>query len=101
MISIFVTGKVIDVIHTRHVKITAFIVSKKKDEILEKLLTVPRGVTIIKTQGGYSQSDYHMLMTVTTRYELQGLLKTVREIDPHAFVNMVETVGVMGLFRRD
>jgi len=101
MISIFVTGKVIDVVHTRHVKITAFIVSAKKDEILEKLLTVPRGVTVIKTQGGYSRSDNHMLMTVTTRYELQGLLRTVRDIDPSAFVNMVETVGVMGLFRKE
>ncbi|TLS54252.1 YitT family protein [Paenibacillus antri] len=100
-VSIFVTGKVIDVVHTRHVKITAFIVSTKKDEMLAKLLAVPRGVTVIKTQGGYSQSDNHMLMTVTTRYELQGLLKTVRDIDPNAFVNMVETVGVMGLFRRE
>ncbi len=101
MISIFVTGKVIDVIHTRHMKITAFIVSTKKDEILGKLLTVPRGITVIESQGGYSRSGNHMLMTVTTRYELHGLLKSVRDIDPHAFVNMVETVGVMGLFRKD
>jgi uncharacterized membrane-anchored protein YitT (DUF2179 family) len=101
MLSIFVTGKVIDVIHTRHMKITAFIVSAKKDEILQRLLSVPRGITIVQTQGGYSQANNHMLMTVTTRYELQGLLKAVREVDPQAFVNMVETVGVMGLFRRE
>jgi uncharacterized membrane-anchored protein YitT (DUF2179 family) len=101
MISIFVTGKVIDVIHTRHMKITAFIVSSKKEEMLKRLLAVPRGVTVVNTQGGYSQSGNHMFMTVTTRYELQGLLRTVREVDPKAFVNMVETVGVMGLFRRE
>ncbi|MCI3923851.1 YitT family protein [Paenibacillus sp. TRM 82003] len=101
MISIFVTGKVIDVIHTRHIKITAFIVSAKKDEVLRRLLEVPRGVTVIQTQGAFSKSENHMLMTVTTRYELQGLLRVVREVDPKAFVNMVETVGVMGLFRRE
>lgn len=101
MIAIFVTGKVIDVIHTRHIKITAFIVSAKKDEMLERLIDARRGVTIVKTQGAYSKADNFMLMTVTTRYELQGLLRIVREVDPSAFVNMVETVGVMGLFRRD
>ena len=101
MISIFVTGKVIDVIHTRHVKITAFIVSSKKDELLRRLLEYPRGVTVVKSQGGFSQTENHMLMTVTTRYELQPLLRTVKEVDPNAFVNMVETVGVMGLFRRE
>jgi uncharacterized membrane-anchored protein YitT (DUF2179 family) len=101
MVSIFATGKVIDVIHTRHIKITAFVVSTRKEEMLRRLLAMPRGVTVIKTQGGFSQSENYMLMTVTTRYELQGLLRMVREVDPQAFVNMVETVGVMGLFRRE
>ncbi|HZG56608.1 YitT family protein [Paenibacillus sp.] len=101
MISIFVTGKVIDVVHTRHVKITAFIVTTKKDDMLKRLLSTPRGVTVVEAQGGFSLAKKHMLMTVTTRYELQGLLRAVREVDPHAFVNMVETVGVMGLFRRE
>lgn len=101
MISIFATVRVIDVIHTRHVKITAFIISSKKDALLAKLRTVPRGVTVIQAQGGYSETQKHLLMTVTTKYELQGLLRAVRSIDPGAFVNIVETVGVMGLFRKE
>lgn len=101
MISIFVTGKVIDVIHTRHVKITALIVTAKREAMAERLQKSPRGFTIVKAQGGYSQSENYMFMTVTTRFELQSLLRAVREVDPQAFVNMVETVGVMGLFRRE
>ncbi len=42
-----------------------------------------------------------MLMTVTTRYELADLRQLVRKWDPQAFVNITETVGVMGLFRRN
>jgi len=41
-----------------------------------------------------------MLMTVTTRYELVELKRIIKEVDPSAFVNIVETVGVMGSFRR-
>ncbi|UUZ86979.1 DUF2179 domain-containing protein [Paenibacillus sp. P26] len=39
-------------------------------------------------------------MTVTTRYELSELQHLIRQWDPQAFVNVTETVGVMGLFRR-
>lgn len=101
MISIFVTGRIIDTIHVRHIKITVFIVTSKKREMLDRLLFVPRGVTVIQTEGAYTQSVNHMLMTVTTRYELHELQKTIRGADPQAFVNIVETVGVMGVFRRE
>ena len=39
-------------------------------------------------------------MTVTTRYELVEIKRIIKETDPNAFVNIVETVGVMGSFRR-
>ncbi|GIQ63062.1 hypothetical protein PACILC2_16300 [Paenibacillus cisolokensis] len=39
-------------------------------------------------------------MTVTTRYELHELRKLIRSVDARAFVNIVETAGIMGEFRR-
>ena len=101
VISIFVTGKVIDVIHTRHVKFTAFIVSSKKEEMLKRLRPIPRGVTVLQAQGAYSGKERHVFMIVATRYELHTLMTAVREVDPDAFVNLVDTVGVYGLFRRE
>src|SRR5690606_35486865 len=44
MISIYVTGKIVDAIHVRHVKVTVFIVTRHKDRLLEKLMLRPRGV---------------------------------------------------------
>lgn len=79
---------------------TAFIVTKQKEAMLEKLLQKPRGVTIIKTEGAFTKEEKEMLMTVTTRYELIELKKIVKEIDSKAFVNIVETVGIQGEFRR-
>lgn len=100
MLVIFISGKVVDTIHIRHVKVTAFIVTKKKPEMLERLLRIPRGVTVVKTEGAFTQSQNDMLMTVTTRYELVELKKIIRAIDSKAFVNIVETVAVWGEFRR-
>ncbi|NIK77321.1 uncharacterized membrane-anchored protein YitT (DUF2179 family) [Paenibacillus castaneae] len=100
LVSIFSAGKVVDLIHVKHIKLTAFIVTTKTDELLAKLLTHPRGITIIKTRGAYSSAERDMLMTVRTKYELTELSKTITSIDPHAFINIVETVGVIGDFHK-
>jgi uncharacterized membrane-anchored protein YitT (DUF2179 family) len=100
MLSIYITGKIVDTIHIRHIKVTAFIITSETKTLLKRLLLLPRGVTIIKTQGAFSNEEKDMLMTVTTRYELAELRKIIREIDSKAFVNIVETVGVLGEFAR-
>lgn len=100
MLCIYISGKVVDTIHIRHVKVTLFIITKNKDALLEKMLRLPRGVTLIKSEGAFSHHENDLLMTVTTRYELAELKKIIRETDPKAFVNIVETVGVLGQFRR-
>ncbi|HUC93542.1 MAG TPA: YitT family protein [Paenibacillus sp.] len=100
MLSIFAAGKVVDLVHIRQVKVTAFIITRETEKLLDKLLTLERGVTVIRTRGAYDRTEKDMLMTVTTRYELAALRRTIRTLDPKAFVNIVETVGVIGEFRR-
>lgn len=100
LVAIFCVGKLIDIIHIKHLKVTAFIVTTKTDEMLQSLLSHPRGITIIKTRGAYTSSDRDMLMTVRTRYELADLRKTIHSVDKNAFVTIVETVGVIGEFRK-
>jgi uncharacterized membrane-anchored protein YitT (DUF2179 family) len=101
MISIYVTGRIVDAIHVRHVKLTLFIVTKRKEDLLAKLMARPRGVTVLKSQGAFSNAENDMLMTVVTRYELAEVRKIIHDTDPDCFVNIVETAGVIGQFRRD
>ncbi|WP_168119482.1 YitT family protein [Paenibacillus sp. HB172176] len=100
LVAIFTAGKVVDLVHVKHIKVTAFIITTKTEELLTRLLTHPRGITILKTRGAYSSGEKDMLMTVRTKYELAELNKSIRAIDPHAFINIVETVGVVGDFRK-
>ncbi|MBP2112866.1 YitT family protein [Paenibacillus silagei] len=100
MVSIYVTGKVVDLIHISHIKVTVYIITNRTDELLQQLLGLQRGVTKFKTEGAYSHVERDMLMTVTTRYELAELKRIIKTSDPQAFVNIVETVGVMGSFRK-
>ncbi|MGG1617083.1 YitT family protein [Paenibacillus sp. NRS-1782] len=100
MLSIFVTGKVLDQIYVSHTKITVYIITGHTEKLLSRMLTTPRGVSKIKIEGAFSHTEKDMLMTVTTRYELAELKRIIKQVDPSAFVNIVETVGVMGSFRR-
>jgi uncharacterized membrane-anchored protein YitT (DUF2179 family) len=100
MLSIYVSGRVVDLVHTPHRKVTAFIVTDHSREMAARLLAIPRGVTVLKTRGAFTSEEHDLLMTVTSVFELAELKRIVRSIDPKAFVNVVQTVDVIGEFRR-
>ncbi|UOY93553.1 YitT family protein [Ectobacillus sp. JY-23] len=101
LLSIYVTGKVIDAVHTKHRKLTLMIVTNKAEEMKQSLLTsVVRGITLLEGEGAYSSEKKRVLMTVISKEELFGIKSLISETDPQAFVNITETVEVLGLFRR-
>src|SRR5699024_1087680 len=62
MLALYVTTLVIDAIHTRHEKVTVFIVTgrtKELQEVIHKQLI--RGITIVPAKGAYSQEDKDLL----------------------------------------
>ncbi len=102
MLTLYVTTVVIDMIHTRHEKVTAMIVTSKVDELQQAIhQKMVRGITILPARGAYSKEDKSILYLVITRYELYDLETIIKEVDPTAFTNIVQTVGVFGFFRRE
>lgn len=100
MLSTFVKGKVVDMIHVGHIKVTCFIITKRKDEMLCQLRKLHHGITCLSSEGGYHEEKNYTLMTVTTRYELAAVRKAVVSTDPHAFMNVVESTEIVGRFSR-
>ncbi|TMW71499.1 YitT family protein [Alteribacter natronophilus] len=102
LLALYVASRIIDTIHTRHVKLTAMIVTKNPDEMQRVFHErVVRGVTRIPAKGGYTKEDKEILMIVITRYELYHLRHIIEEVDPTAFTNIIQTTGVVGMFRKD
>jgi uncharacterized membrane-anchored protein YitT (DUF2179 family) len=101
IIAQFVCSKVIDTIHSKHVKLTVMIVTEHGSELKQALLDrCGRGVTMVDAVGAYTNTDKKVLYTVVTRYELSDVKRLVRTIDNHAFVNITQTVEIMGHFKR-
>lgn len=102
MLSIYATGRVIDAIHTRHIKLTLMIVTDQGDRVKGNLLSeLHRGITVVEGEGAYTKERRKILFIVISRYELSEVKAIIRESDPNAFVNITQTVEVMGSFRRD
>ncbi|WP_153730908.1 YitT family protein [Sporosarcina obsidiansis] len=102
IVALYVTTSVIDMIHTRHEKVTAMIITKQADDLQQAIhQKMVRGITILPARGAYSKEDKNMLYVVITRYELYDLERIINETDPHAFTNIVQTVGIFGFFRKE
>ncbi|MDL4839655.1 YitT family protein [Aquibacillus rhizosphaerae] len=102
MLSIYLTGKMIDTIHTSHIKLTMQIVTSKGDDIRKELLeSIYRGITVMDGYGGYTEDKKQILMMVVTRYETIQIKEVVRKHDQKAFINIYETVEVDGEFAKN
>ncbi|WKB35067.1 YitT family protein [Terrilactibacillus sp. S3-3] len=86
LLTLYVSSRVIDAIHTRHEKLTAMIVTNKgkavQQAIYQKLV---RGITRLPAKGGYTDQDKEVLMIVITRYELIFFKKNHSEHRPRSF----------------
>ena len=98
MINIFVCSKMIDVVM---IGLTAnkacFIISEKWEQITERVLKeMDRGVTQLKSRGGYSMTERPMVLTVIARSELPRIKTIVREEDERAFMFVTEAHEALG-----
>jgi uncharacterized membrane-anchored protein YitT (DUF2179 family) len=102
LVTLYTSTRVIDAIHTRHEKLTAIIITKNGEELKKAIQAkLIRGITTLPAKGAYTNETKDMLMIVITRYELFDLERIIKEVDPSAFTNIIETASVVGFFRRD
>jgi len=95
---IFITGKVVDmVVEGVSVNKVVIIISDCHEKIREKIIhDMGRGGTYLKAQGMYEGKDKKVIYTNISRRELPVLLDYIREIDPTAFVSVIEAHDVLG-----
>ncbi|UUX34109.1 YitT family protein [Fundicoccus culcitae] len=97
LIAIYVSGRMIDTIHTNEQRLTVFIVTNNTTEMLRNIhQRLVRGVTILDGRGGYTGENRDVLMVVINRYELHSLQLIIAETDPKAFVNIIQSTKVIG-----
>ncbi|MFD1393978.1 YitT family protein [Lacticaseibacillus jixianensis] len=99
IISIYCMTRVVDMIHTSNQKITALIVTEHPDAVVAAVSArLIRGITVIPSRGGFLHRPNTTLMIVITRYELYDLTQATLGADRLAFIDILNTVDVVGEF---
>jgi uncharacterized membrane-anchored protein YitT (DUF2179 family) len=95
---IFITGKVIDaVVEGVSINKVVIIISEKHEEIREKIIVnMERGGTYLNAQGMYEGTEKKVIYTNISRRELPILLAHVSDVDPSAFVSVLDVHDVLG-----
>jgi len=99
IISIYCMTRLVDTIHTSHQKITAMIVTTHKDDVIKAISDeLIRGITVLDSKGGFTGASNTTLLVVITRFELYNLTQATLSVDPKAFINIMNTIDVVGEF---
>ena len=94
----FIASTAVDwVINRTRQSVQFFIFSSKYEEIAEAIMTqVPRGVTFLEAQGGYTKNPGKVITVIARQYESNKIFRLVHSIDPNAFVSQSQVRGVFG-----
>lgn len=101
VLSIIVSAKATDMVYVKHRKVQVMIITHYPDEVVEKLQEhLTRGITVIEhAKGGYMHQEKSVLITVITRYEMEILKETMKNVDEHAFVSVSHDVEILSGFK--
>ncbi len=77
--------------------VQVIVFSDKLEEIGDYINgTMERGVTALKAVGWYTRKDRMVLMVMLRRTELPELVRSIKEMDPKAFVTVLPASNVYG-----
>ncbi len=100
MITIFVCSRVVDAVlygfDSGNGKLL-FVMSEKSEEITKEITAqMDRGVTMLKSKGGFTGREGYALMCAVRRNEVFRLREIVRKIDPDAFIIIGSAEQIVG-----
>lgn len=95
----FTSTQMLQTLYKRYQKQTLLIVTSHPDEIYEAIKNITNhDATLIKGIGCYEKKERNIIYSVVGRDEVRKVLNSVKETDPHAFVNVIRTESLSGRF---
>jgi uncharacterized membrane-anchored protein YitT (DUF2179 family) len=100
VLSIFVSGKVTDLVYVKHKKVQVTIITQNPNKVIPALQEkLSRGMTIIPyALGAYKQETQTVLLLVITTYEMEMLDQIMKTVDPKAFVSVAQDIRILSQF---
>lgn len=98
LMSIYVTSKVIDFVQLQTSPTKLILIITDKEEKIQAIIKneMNRGLTKVKTVGGYSNAEKTMILCVVEQSEAIYFKKLLQEEEPESFVIFVNASEILG-----
>ncbi len=98
LIGLYATSKTIDLIQVGAGRSKMTMIISEDERAIRKAIfeKIDRGVTELTAKGGYTDSERPVLMCVVDQTQFTKLKQVVKDIDPHAFVVVMDASEVLG-----
>lgn len=97
IIALYISTIVMDmVIYGSRTAELAYIISDKSAEIVQRLLDLEMGVTVLEGKGAYTGTDKKVILIAFKRHRVALVKGLVMEIDPNAFLIVCQAHEVLG-----
>lgn len=95
----FASTQIVRMLNPRYKRTTLFIISDRSEQIYEQIKELTHhGATLFQGTGLYNGEPRSMIYSVIAGDEVKKIARQVRQIDPHAFINILKTDQVAGNF---
>lgn len=95
----FTSTQTLNLLYKKYSKTTLLIITDKDQEIYELVKNLTNhDATIFEGKGAYSGKPKKMLYTVVSSSETGRLEKAIRQTDPEAFINVMQSKDIIGKF---
>ena len=97
----YTTTQVISIMFKRYQKDTLLIITDQPMAVYGKIRELTHhDATLIEGNGCYEGAERHILYSVVGREQVDKVISAIKEIDEHAFINVLKTDQVNGRFYR-
>ena len=95
----YASTQVLHTLYKKYQQQTLFIVTNHPRAVCDAISQVShRGATILQGEGSYELEERNMVYSVVSSAESKHVIKAVREVDEHAFINAIKTSQLSGRF---
>ena len=95
----YTSTQVLRTLYKQYRQNTLFVVTNHAKSVYEVIAKISNhGATIIEAEGSYEHQERKIVYSIVSRAECKDIIKDIKQVDPDAFVNVINTQQVSGRF---
>ena len=95
----YASTQVLHMLYKKYQQVTLFIVTNQPNEVCDEIFRVSNhGATILEGQGSFEHCERNVVYSVVSGAESKKVIRSVKNVDPNAFVNAMRTQQLSGRF---